>query len=346
MSDTGFPLGIYTRYARSGASSRLRFFMYDAALRAAGFDPRFHPFFDDGYLRGLYSGAGKSRLAALKAGMNRFFRPLEKILYIEYEMFPGLPAGVELSRIGLRPFVLNFDDAVWVKYRKLPLLRGKFHQLARRASGIIAANDRVIDYFRNDNPEILKVPTVIDLDKYPREVPKFPRFTVVWIGTPVTSVYLAKHAEALRCMARAADFELLVIGAPDFPEIPGVAIRREPWSEETEAELLARSHVGIMPLGNDEFSRGKSAYKLIQYCGAGIPAIASPVGENLNVVLPGETGFFADRPQEWASSLLMLQNDPWRLGAMSEAARRRAEPFSLRRYGSEVGNFLRRMVLA
>ena len=67
MSDDRLPLGVYTRYTRSGASSRLRFFMYGQALRAAGFDPRFHPFFDDGYLRGLYSGAGKSKLAALKA---------------------------------------------------------------------------------------------------------------------------------------------------------------------------------------------------------------------------------------------------------------------------------------
>ena len=228
MQDEPLVLGVYTRYDRSGASSRLRFFMYEPALRAAGFDPKFHPFFDDNYLRGLYSGAGKSRATALKAEADRFFSPLEKLLYIEYELYPFFPAALELARIGRRPFVLNFDDAVWVKYAKLPLLREKFRFLARRASGIVAANDRVIDYFKNDNPRIFKAPTVIDLDNYPAKLPKFPRFTVVWIGTPVTSVYLAKHAEALRCMARAADFELLVIGAPDFPEIPGVAIRREP----------------------------------------------------------------------------------------------------------------------
>lgn len=342
---SGDLLGVYTRYERSGASSRLRFFMYDEALREAGFEAKFHSFFDSAYLQALYSGKGKSPIALVRSLVNRLATRLEPLLYIEYELFPGLPAAIELSRIGKRRYVLNFDDAVWLKYAKIPLLRNKYRQLVRRASGVIVANDHIADYFRNDHPDILKVPTVIDTGKYPVDLEKFPRFTVAWIGTPVTAAYLYGHAAALRRMAEATDFELLVIGAPDFPDIPGVAIRREAWSDGNEAELLCRAHVGIMPLPADAFARGKSAYKLIQYCGAGLPAIASPVGENIRVILPGETGFFATAPEEWASALLTLRNDSWRLREMGAAARRRAEEFSLHRYAPVVADYLRRRLL-
>ncbi len=345
------PLGICTRYDRLGASSRCRYYQYEDAFRKEGFLPEFHPFFPNRYLEKLYAGNGRSHRSALAACFRRFqdsFRFPERLL-IEYELLPGLPAAVELVLIGKRRFVLNYDDDVWVRYAGKPFLENKYDTLIRHAAGVVTANTLLEKRAQALCPNVIKVPTAVDLDDYtPEKFPKFPRFTVVWIGTPVTYAYLEQAAEALRSMAQHTDFELLVIARRSLEAraIPGVPMRFEEWSPENEAELLCRSHVGIMPLpAEDPFARGKSAFKLIQYMAAGIPAIASGVGENRRVLLHGETGFLADTPAEWNAALLCLAGDDGCRNRMAAAARRRAFEYSTQKYAPILTGFLRRTLL-
>ena len=134
--------------------------------------------------------------------------------------------------------------------------------------------------------------------------------------------------------------ELLVIGKSAWGPLPGVPSRSVEWSEESEAELISRSHAGIMPLPDDTFARGKSAYKLIQYAGAGLPAMGSPVGENCKVIQEGVTGFLCATPEEWIEKVKLLAADPQRRKSMGEAARKRSELWSLEANAQKLTAFL------
>ena len=340
------PLGVLTRYDEMGASSRLRYYLFRNALENGGFRPEYHPFFRAAYLRRLYAGQGKSRLLAAGALLRRLalLPRLPERLLVEYELLPELSAACELKFLRRHRYILNFDDNVWEKYAAQPRLAGKYDELIRRADGVIAANDFLLERVAALNPNAIKIPTVVDLGAYdPAGVKKFPRFTVGWIGTPVTYSYLEQAAGALRTMSRAADFELLVIARRDLEAraIPGVRMRFADWSADAEAGLLLQCHAGIMPLTDDPFSRGKSAYKLIQYQAAGLPAIASPVGENVRVIRHGVTGFLADSPAEWADALKQLAADSGLCAAMGLAARAAAFDYSLQKYGPVEAAFLR-----
>lgn len=340
------PMGIYPRYGRLGASSRLRYYAYRAAFESAGFAPEYHPFFSDSYLERLYAGRGKSRLLAIAALLRRIAvsANLPERMLIEYELLPELPYAVESRFLRNRRYVLNFDDDVWIKYEGRKHLKGKYDRLIEGACGVVCANDLLLERVLKHNPLAVKIPTAVDLAAFPLRAEKFPRFTVAWIGTPVTYSYLERHAEALRAMARTEAFELLVVAKKNLctRAIPGVRMRFEDWSLENEAVLLSRCHVGIMPLpADDAFASGKSAFKLIQYLAAGLPAIASPVGENRRVLRSGKTGFFASSPEEWAEALRLLADESVRM-RLSANARALAQDYSIQNYGAVYAEFLQK----
>ena len=338
-------LAVFCRYAENGASSRVRFFRYRPFFEKNGIEVVFNPFFDSAYLERLYAGKGRS-LLSLPRGYCRRIGELKQIpchvpLFIEYELFPMLWAWCDLAVLKNRRYYLNFDDPVWEKYAKLPTLRGKYDTLVKHASGVVVANDMLYERFSRLNGNILKIPTAIDLARYddaPKE--KFPRFTLVWIGSPATFGYLTAFQPVLKKMAEQCDFELRVIGKSAWGPLPGVPSRSVDWSEESEAELISRSHAGIMPLPDDTFARGKSAYKLIQYAGAGLPAMGSPVGENCKVIQEGVTGFLCATPEEWIEKVKLLAADPQRRKSMGEAARKRSELWSLEANAQKLTAFL------
>ena len=335
-------LGIYTRYSELGASSRLRCYRYADTLAECGFDVRMHPLMGDDTLDALYRGNGRSvKLARDLAHRMSALPRAEKNLWIEYELLPHIPYGIEKLFLRGRRYVLSFDDAVYLNYRGKKLLDGKFERLAAGAAGVMAANDMLAEHFSHFNSDTIKIPTAVDTEKLRPGAEKFPRVTVVWIGTPVTfKAHLAPFAPMLNRLAEEIGFELLLIGAP--PEatetFPGARI--EAWSEKTERELLPKCHIGIMPLPeNDEFAAGKSAYKLLQYLAAGLPSVASPVGENRVVVRNGATGFTAAAPKEWRTALHSLTADAGLRSELAAASREEAEKYSVRRYAPVVAKF-------
>jgi glycosyltransferase involved in cell wall biosynthesis len=125
-------------------------------------------------------------------------------------------------------------------------------------------------------------------------------------------------------LAARQDFELRVIGAPEF-SVDGLDVTNIVWSEETEAKELAIFDVGIMPLPNEDFERGKSALKLIQYFAVGIPAVASPVGANCDVIDPGINGFLAENVNDWVAGLSTLLGDHNLRQEMGTAGRSKVE---------------------
>lgn len=338
-------LAMFCRYAENGASSRLRFFRYCPFFENAGIKVECYPFFDTAYLERFYAGKGRS-FSAIPLGIRRRKKELAALpcdvpLLIEYELFPMLWAWYDLQALKKRSFFLNFDDPVWEKYAKIPTLRNKYDTLVSRASGVIVANDLLQERFKNLNANILKVPTAIDLERYKSvSKEKFSRFTLVWIGSPATFHYLTAFQSVLQKMAQCCDFELLIIGKSFWGPLPGVPSRSVEWSEDTEAELISQAHVGIMPLPDDSFAKGKSAYKLIQYAGAGIPALGSPVGENCKVIEEGENGFLCRTPEEWCRRLQQLSSDKKLRQTMGETAQKKAQLWSMAHNAAKMIDFI------
>lgn len=335
------PLTMWTRYAGLGASSRLRFMQFIPVLERAGYQVTCDNFFDDEYLRNLYLSGSKSLTALFRAWGRRrdaMRRSKPEIpALIEYELLPYLPYFMEKKFLARRKYVLNFDDDVTVRYRKFPHLRRKYFQLASHAAGVIVANAVLQKLFAPYNRNILYLPTV------PPPLPetsvaKAENFTLVWIGTPVTFAFLQERRRALQLAAAQLDFKLLIVGGNAV--IPGVDCELIPWSETAEAAALARAHAGIMPLPDTPFARGKSAYKLLRYMQAGLPAVASPVGENCRVLTP-ECGILAQSDAEWVAALTALADRKKRqqLAAGAYAAR---EKYSFAAAGEKLVGFLAR----
>jgi glycosyltransferase involved in cell wall biosynthesis len=215
--------------------------------------------------------------------------------------------------------VFDVDDAIYVrKPRRLgepaddsAWRRRKFAATCRWVDVVAAGNDVLAGVARRAARDIAILPTSIDTACYraasapPQNPP-----TIAWIGSPENLVYLEMIRPALaRLAAQYPTLKLRVI-CSRFPEWPEVNVERVPWSSTTEAEALAGAHIGVMPLTEDEWARGKCAFKLLQYMAAWLPCVASPVGANTEAVIDGVNGFHARNLDEWERNLQRLIDSP------------------------------------
>ncbi|MGC9272035.1 glycosyltransferase [Acidiphilium sp.] len=334
---------------------------YVAPLAEQGITCTARPFLSDRYIRALYEG--RSRIPSVLAAYARAPGLRAKIrdhdlVWIEKELLPFVPAIFERALLGSdTKFILDFDDAWFLRYGGegdvslrdrlvRTVLGGKFPSLLRRAALTIVANETLRNWATQAGAaNVLLLPTVVDLDHYPPIPPlDNPVFTIGWIGTPLTAPYLAQLSEPLRQLSAEAPLELLVIGAPGFT-IEGVICRHLPWSEATEAAMISQCDVGIMPLPDDAWARGKSGYKLIQYMAAARPTIGSPVGANTTIIQDGITGWLASTPAEWTDRLRHLRDNPTLRHTMGIAARDRAAAhYALQATAPHLATAIRRLV--
>jgi len=333
-----------TRYGELGASSRHRFYNYLPGLTAIGYEVTISPFFEDEYLRRLYTGRRPNPGALIGAYGRRLAALLrtDARMMVEYELLPYWPWGMEKWFLRGKKYLLNFDDNVWEKYAHSSFLYGKYDALTENAAGVIVANSFLEEKVSQLNPNVLRIPTALDPEPYRHIAGKFPVFTIVWIGTPVTYRYLEQLRPVWQQLATRMDFELLVIARKELSKraLEGVRMRFVDWSPEAETALLGQAHVGVMPLPDDLFARGKSAFKLLQYFAAGIPAVASPIGENRNVIDSGRNGLLAGTPDEWGAALEQLYCDAALRERLADAARLEAEKYSLQAWVPRLAAFM------
>jgi len=179
------------------------------------------------------------------------------------ELLPLLPALLEQSLLH-RPYILDFDDAFFLKYRSgrlswlRPLLGDKFDCLLSGAAAVTAGNSHLAAYASRFNANVTLLPSVVDTDHYrpPNSAPTTDLFTVGWIGSPSTAPFLKALVEPLQRFASEHPVRLLVVGGP-APAIAGVEVIEQPWSLEHEVPLIEQFYLGVMPLPDTPGSRGK-----------------------------------------------------------------------------------------
>jgi glycosyltransferase involved in cell wall biosynthesis len=179
------------------------------------------------------------------------------------------------------------------------------------------------------------LPNKISIDK---EV-----FTVGWIGSPSTAPYLSELIAPLSALGKECAVKLVVVGGK-APAIQNVDVIEYGWHEHTELDMINSFDIGVMPLPNDDWARGKCAFKLIQYMACGVPVIASPVGANVDLV-NAECGLLASTSLEWFNALRQLRDQPEKRNLIGKAGRLRVvENYSLQKNLPILADVIHKMV--
>jgi glycosyltransferase involved in cell wall biosynthesis len=326
-----------SRYGCLGASSRMRSYQYFPWLEAAGIEVISAPLFSNLYVQGLQRNI-RDPIEALRAYAVRVQALLASrkfdLLWIEKEALPWLPAWAEkmLLPSAVR-YVLDYDDAVFHYYDKhrislvKAVLAGKHPALMRGAALVVAGNDYLAEFAQQVGaPHVEVVPTVIDLERYPMVSHKRAGGDppcVGWIGQRATASFLLPYAPLFESLTAGGQARFAAIGIDaQSLGLPMVSI---PWTEQTEVASIASFDIGIMPLVDAPFERGKCGYKLIQYMACGLPVVASPVGVNRKIVEHGVNGFLAETPEQWARALKTLLGDADLRQRMGRAGRQKVE---------------------
>lgn len=329
----------FARYGTMAASSRQRLLQYIPQLRAAGIDVEWHALLDDGYVHSLAKGEPYPKWRIAQA----YFRRLQQLrssgnadlLWIYADLFPYLPAGFERAVTGIgKPIVYDFDDAFFHRYddSRSPVVRGllgnKFAKLLRHAAACCCGNAYVRDYAVQYCPNSIVIPTVVDTNIYHPTAKRSASGPAIigWIGSPTTWPNVRPLVPLLRRLCADGQVRVRAVGAGPAAErdrFPGLDLVE--WNEAIEVAEVQQMDIGIMPLVDLPFERGKSGYKLIQYMACGLPVVASPVGVNCEIVVEGENGFLPTIELEWRDALNRLIGDAGLRARLGTNGRKRAE---------------------
>jgi glycosyltransferase involved in cell wall biosynthesis len=232
-----------------------------------------------------------------------------------------------------RPVIFDFDDAIhllhttganrWLGWLKFP---GKTAALCRMSDLVVAGNNHLAEFARRHNPRVEVVPSSVDTVRFvltPRR-PANDRVVLGWTGSSTSQTYLEAFAPILGEIVRRCGVEVRV-HSDRRPDLPGVAHVWRPWSPATEAAEVAAFDIGIMPLPDDPWTRGKCAMKALIYMAAGIPVVCSAVGTNREVVRHGENGLLATTADDWITAVSSLTKDPALRSRLGAAGRRTVE---------------------
>ncbi|MCX7696279.1 MAG: glycosyltransferase family 4 protein [Bacteroidales bacterium] len=339
-------LFITTHRLNRAPNQRFRFEQYLSYLQSNGFEWTISNLLNENDDRIFYSkGRFLSKLWILIKAFCKRWRDIRRIKNREYDLifisreafFIGPPFFERLiARFGV-PYVYDFDDAVWLEnvsdsnriFKRLKYF-SKVGEIIQKAKLVLAGNEYLANYARQFNSQTRVVPTTIDTSYHiPKvETKEKKTITIGWTGSSTTLPYL-QELDSVLCdlwLLYGNRIEIVVIGATDF-KLDGCQVRALPWRKETEIIDLHQLDIGIMPLPDNEWTRGKCGLKLLQYMALGLPVVASPVGVNTDIVDHGKNGFFASTPEEWKKYLSILIEDPILRRRFGQEGRKKIEQF-------------------
>lgn len=343
-----YPLGI-------APSQRFRFEQYFPMLRQQGIDFDVRPFLDDEAMQVIYR-KGNLMLKVWKviAGFasrkwDLLYLGRYDVVFIHREAAPIGPPIFEwlITKVFHKRVIFDFDDAIWIPNTSASNPFITLFKRYRNAENTCAwawkvscGNAYLRDHALRFNASAVVNPTTIDTDGLHNRVKAYSggRPVIGWTGTHSTIPYLNRLVPILRELEKELDFEFLVI-ADQRPDFELKSLRFVPWNKATEIDDLLRMDVGLMPLEDDLWAKGKCGFKALQYMALGIPAIVSPVGVNTEIVTHGLNGWVCNSDSEWYEVLRKAITSPEHLPEFSLAARSTVvNRYSVR---SNTDNFLR-----
>jgi glycosyltransferase involved in cell wall biosynthesis len=319
----------------------LRSLQYLSPLQDHGIDVQVHALFPDAYLDALYGDRPETaKYRAWRYFGERIMQLLHHgehdLVWVEGELFPYLPYWIEsaLAR-SVKSYVVDYDDALFHRYELSanPLVRRmlgrKIDRIMHGATCVMAGNRYLAARAAQAGaPQIEIIPTVVDAQRYATVIHADDRQPVIgWVGSPATEQYVLDNRHVLEQVCLKHNARLLLVGARKeiTNQFGSVVPEVVAWSEDSEAAMIARMDIGIMPLRDSPWERGKCGYKIIQYMACGLPVVASPVGANVDIVRHGENGFLAAGAAAWQEGLEHLIESPSLRTRMGHAGRARVE---------------------
>ncbi len=262
-----------------------------------------------------------------------------KYVFIHREMTPIGPPIFEfiIAKIFCKKIIYDFDDAIWLEnynennkvFQKLKFY-SKVNKIIKWSYKVSVGNDYLAEYARQYNSNIVIIPTTIDTENYHNsdlyKVEKFEKITIGWTGTATTNKYLDFLVPILKKLEEKHNFYFNVISNVN-PNLEIKNFKFTKWSKESEIEDLLKFDLGVMPLTEDIWAKGKCGFKALQYMSLGIPAIVSPVGVNVKIVDHLKNGFLASTPEEWYNYLDEFLENQLNYNQMSIESRRKIELF-------------------
>lgn len=309
-------------YPIEGASNRYRIHQYLPYLEKEGITFQVRPFVSPKFYNILYKKKHffSKFVYFFLCTLNRLFdlvRALKvDIVFIHRECFPFGPPVLEfiLCKILFKPIIYDFDDAIYVctegklfEWFKNP---GKVKRIISWSDYVIAGNEYLRNYAIKFNKNIRIIPTPIETFKFKpfdnKEEKRKEKIKIGWIGSHSTAKYLLRLSAVFQRLVEKYNFDLIIVGAEQRINIPGVNVINKAWSLDREVEDFQDLTIGIYPLPENKWTLGKCGFKAIQYMAVGIPVVASPVGVNKEIIYDGHNGFFASTDQEWIDKLSLL----------------------------------------
>jgi glycosyltransferase involved in cell wall biosynthesis len=328
-------------------SQRFRVELFLPLLHKSGYQYELFSFFDQQTWNILYKpGKGILKVFGTAKGFFRRIYHLFRITKADYiflhrEATPIGPPVFEwiLAKIFKKRIIYEYDDAIWLPGgEKISLLKKtlkatwKVKYIIKWSYKVVGGNEYLCQYARQFNSSVIKIPTVVDTENglyRLRNQFEGEKIVVGWTGTHTTLHNLEEIEHLIPELKKKMDFEFLVISnrPPDWK----FDFIFKQWEAETEVADLMKMHIGIMPLKSGPWFEGKCGFKLIQYLACGIPAIASPVGVNSQIVRHNSDGFIASDSEEWIRYLKILIKDPIQRNRMAMTGRKHiVEEYSLK----------------
>ena len=319
---------------------RYRLEQWEPLLRERGVEITYEPFESIELHEVLYKpGQLGQKLQLVSKAMRRRASLLKQIrqfdvVYIFREAaLLGPPIFERLIHQTGVPIVFDFDDAIFVSYKSpsngyLSYLKfaSKTKTICQLAAHVMVGNPYLADYARQVNQNVTIIPTTIDTEKYkPLEKTKSSDSIVIgWTGSYSTVQHLDTLRGALQKLAQRESFRLRVIGTPTY-QLDGVEVEAMKWRADTELEDLCAIDIGVMPLPDDNWSKGKCGLKALQFMALGIPTICSPVGVNTDIIQDNQNGLIASSEDEWVEKLASLLRSRELRERLGNAGRRTVE---------------------
>jgi glycosyltransferase involved in cell wall biosynthesis len=338
-----YPLG-------ESPSQRFRFEQYFNALLMAGHSYVVRSFLSSNGWKIIYSkgNAGKKISTIVGGGFRRiwvlFSIAAYDMVFVHREAAPVGPPVFEwiIAKVFRKKIIYDFDDAIWLTdntsetaFEKMIRWRSKVGSICKWSFKVSCGNEYLCDYARQFNDNVVLNPTTIDTHYHkPQAKPDNHQIVIGWTGSHSTLKYLDEVVPALQKIPRVV---FLIISNSTI-SLPVPSARNIAWKKETEITDLAQLDIGIMPLPDDEWSKGKCGFKALQYMAMEIPAVVSPVGVNTKIVTNGVDGFVCGTTAEWITALEKLVNDPALRKKLGAAGRKKVDrDYSV---SSNTSNFL------